>query len=219
MHTSSPRLLTLLGAAALLIVGAALSVNWDSSVVVRGSDGRIVAWSPLSDSGSFEIEYVHSYYRTPVVETFVAERSSGFRLDAISSTSEAALDYYELEGARSSEGRWLRLVPNRAQHFEVLPLIGTAKGRKTLVLPDRKIPLFRDDGRPVHLTLRVEQNTPLTKILGLLKPENRSHSVPPVSEGFLDKGGLATCLTRVSAQTILDFQVGKDNRCPTNANA
>ncbi len=141
-------------------------------MVVRSSDGRIVAWSPLSDSGSFKIEYVHSYYQVPVVETFVAEPSSGFRLEAISSTREAALDYYELEGVRSAEDGWLRLTPNRVQHFEVLPLIGTAKGRKTLVLPDRKIALFSDDGQPVHLTLRVEQDTPLTKIFGLLESES-----------------------------------------------
>ena len=218
MRASSQRLLPLLGAA-LLIVGAAFCVDWGSSVVVRGSDGRIVAQSPLSESKSFQIEYVHSYYRIPVVETFVAEPSSGFRLDAISSTSEAVLDYYELEGARSAEDRWLRLTPNRAQHFEVLPLIGTAKGQKTLILPDREIPLFSNDARPVHLTLRVEYNIPLTKILGLLKPESRSNSGPPVAESLLGTAGIATYLTRANPQTILDFQVGKDERCLMNANA
>ena len=218
MRASSRRLLTVLGAA-LLIVGAAFSVDWGSSVVVRDPDGRIVAQSPLSDSESFKIEYVHSYYKTPVVETFVAEPSSGFRLDAISSTSEAVLDYYELEGARSAEDRWLRLTPNRAQHFEVLPLIGTAKGRKTLVLPDHKIPLFSDDARPVHLTLRVERYTPITKIFGLLKLESRSNSSPAVSEGLLRTAEIVTYLTKIDSQTILDFQAGKDERCLMNANA
>ncbi len=219
MRASGRRLLILLGAAALLIVGAAFSFDCDSSVVVRGSDGRIVARSPLSDSERFKIEYVHSYYRTPVVETFVAEPSSGFRLDAISSSSEAALDYYELEGARSAEDQWLRLTPNSAQHFEVLPLIGTAKGRKTLVLPDREIPLFSDDGPPLHLTLRVEHDTPLTRLLGLLEPQSSSNSGLPVSEGLLITAGLATCLTRTDSQIILDFQVGKGEGCLMNANA
>ena len=219
MRASSRRLLTLFGATALLIVGAAFSVDWDSSVVVRGSDGRIVARSPLSDSESFKIEYVHSYYRTPVVETFVAEPSSGFRLDAISSTSEAVLDYYELEGARRVDDQWLRLTPNSTQHFEVLPLIGTAKGRKTLVLPDRKVPLFSDDGPPVHLTLRVEHDTPLTRLLGLLKPQSSSNSGPPISEGLLIAAGLATYLTRTDSQIILDCQVGKGEGCLMNANA
>ena len=108
-------------------------------------------------------------------------------------------------------------MPNREQHFEVLPLIGTAKGRKTLVLPDREIPLFSKDGRPVHLTLGVERNTPLTKILGPLKPESRLGSDPPMSEGLLGEVGLATSLTRMDSQIILDFQVGKE-RCPTSAN-
>lgn len=144
-----------------LIFLALFALASGPSVVVRGPDGAAVARAPLPDSRRFEIEYLHSYYREPAVETFVAGPRGGFALVAVSSPSEAVLDYYELEGDKETvagpDGPWMRLVPEEPQRFEELPLIGTAKGRKTLVVPGERTPLFEEDGPSAHLVLRVER--------------------------------------------------------------
>jgi hypothetical protein len=160
-------LLVVSGVAGLLIFGAASFVDWGASIVVRDADGRVVSHSPLPDSGEFEIEYVHSYYEAPAIEHFVAEEEEGFRLVGISSPSEAVLDYYELEGHKEPGGDLLRLVPDEPQRFDTLPLIGTEKGRKTIVLPGRRVPLYQEDG-PAHLALRVEEDPLFMELCGLL---------------------------------------------------
>lgn len=139
-------------------------VDWGASVVVRDVAGRVVSRPPLPDSGSFEIEYTHSYYGAPTVERFSANPRGGFNLVEISSPSEAVLDYYELEGRKTTDGEWTHLTPSEPRHFEELSLIGTEKGRKTLVLPGRRVPLFAKSGAPVHLTLRVEEDGFLTEL-------------------------------------------------------
>ena len=158
-------LLLVSGIAGLLILGAAFAVDWGASVVVRDADGRVVSRSSLPDSGRFEIEYIHSYYGNRAVEHFSADPRGAFELVGISSPSEAVLDYYELEGRKVADGEWMRLVPRETHHFEELPLVGTATGGKTLVLPDRRVPLFVEGGKPIHLTLRVEEDTLVTEVL------------------------------------------------------
>jgi hypothetical protein len=159
-------LLVVSGIAGLLILGAAFAVDRGASVVVRDAGGGVVSRSPLPDSGRFEIEYTHSYYGNPAVEHFSAGPRGAFELVGISSPSEAVLDYYELEGRKVADGEWMRLVPEKTRRFEELPLVGTATGRKTLVLPDRRVPLFAEDGDPVHLTLQIEEDTLVTEVLG-----------------------------------------------------
>lgn len=154
--------------AALVLFGAGTLVETGSSVVARGEDGGAVARGELPGSGRFEIEYVHSYYRAPTVERFVADEGGGFALVGISSTSDGVLDYYAVGGRKSTDGRWSSLKLDREQRFEELPLIATAKGRKILVVGGERFPLF-EDGGPVHLTLRVEEDTPLTEALALLR--------------------------------------------------
>ena len=156
------RRLLVAGAFALVVLGAGAVVETGSSVVARGEDGRVFAREGLPGSGRFEIEYVHSYYRAPAVERFVADGEGGFALVGISSTSDAVLDYYAVGGRKSMDGRWSSLRLDREQSFEELPLIGTAKGRKTLVVSGERSPLFGEGGT-VHLTLRVEKDTPLTE--------------------------------------------------------
>lgn len=145
----------------LILLGVGAYVETGSSVVVRGEDGRVVAREGLAASGRFEIEYVHSYYREPVVERFVTD-GEGFLLVEISSTSDGVLDYYAVPGRKSVSGRWSSLRLETEQRFEELPLIGTAKGRKTLVVSGRRFPLFGEDGA-IHLKLRVEGDTPVTE--------------------------------------------------------
>lgn len=170
MKRKRSRLLFALGAAFLLLVGVLLAVDWGPSVVVRDAGGTaVVARSALPDSGEFGIEYVHSYFGEPAAEHFVADRDGSFRLVGISSRSEAVLDYYELEGRKEAASGSLRLIPGESQRFEMLPLIATQKGRRTLVVSGERQPLYERDG-PVHLTIRVEEGTLLSELRGALFP-------------------------------------------------
>ncbi len=89
--------------AGLLIVAGAFAADWGGSVVVREADGKVLSRSSLPDSGEFSVEYVHSYYEVPAAEHFSAAVGGGFELVAISSSSEAVLDYYELEGHKTAD--------------------------------------------------------------------------------------------------------------------
>ncbi len=159
------RLLLLAGVAGLLLLlGATLAADRSGSVVVRDADGEVIFRSPLPDSGDFEIEYIHSYYDAPAREHFVAGEDGNFELVEISSPSEAVLDYYELEGRKEEvAGGLLRLVPDEPQEFETLPLIGTQRGRRTLIVSDEPFPLYYESG-PRHITIRVEEDTLLTRL-------------------------------------------------------
>lgn len=155
----------------MLAAGVSHGVDWGASIVVSGAEGETFLRSPLPRSGEFRIKYLHSYYREPAVETFEAGPGPSFRLQAVSSPSEAVLDYYEIQGTKTTEpgagSRWLRLVPREPQRFEALPLIASAKGRKTLVLPDREVPLFVETGPSAHLVLKVEEDGIITETMGL----------------------------------------------------
>jgi len=158
-----------LGVALLLVFAGAFAADWGESVVVRDTGERVLSRSSLPGSGEFSVEYVHSYYEVPAAEHFVAGDDEGFELVGISSPSEAVLDYYELEGSKTVDGEWVRLVPEERQHFEELPLVGTTRGQRTLVLHDRRVPLFAESGTPVHLTLLVEEDTLLTEAWRVLQ--------------------------------------------------
>jgi hypothetical protein len=160
-----------LGVALLLIFAGAFADDWGESVVVRDADGEMVSRTSLPDSGEFGVEYVHSYYKVPAVEHFVAGEDEGFELVGVSSSSEAVLDYYGLEGSKTTDGERVRLVPEERQRFEELPLIGTTTGRRTLVLHNRRVSLFAESGAPVHLTLRVEEDTLLTEARRVLEED------------------------------------------------
>ena len=122
----------LVGAAALLVllaVAVSYAADLGSSIVVRDAGGEVVSRAPLSGSGGFEIEYVHSYYEAPAAEHFVVAGDGSFGLVEVSSPSEAVLDYYEIEGRKEeADGGRMRLLPDELQSFEELPLIGTEKG-------------------------------------------------------------------------------------------
>ena len=84
----------------LAVALGALAITGGSPLVVaRAADGDVVAELRLPPSGEFALEYLHSYYRRPARETFRAA-GDGFELVAVSSPSEAVLDYYEIAGAR-----------------------------------------------------------------------------------------------------------------------
>jgi hypothetical protein len=122
------------------------------AVVARAGDDE-VARLALPPSRTFALEYRHSYYRQPARETFRAAGDGSFSLVAVSSPSEAVLDYYEIDGARSRHDGWWTLRPARPAQFEGMALAATAVGRRTLVAGDGRAPLY---GGPVHLVLAVE---------------------------------------------------------------
>ena len=116
-------------------------------MVVADERGRELASVPLPPSGRFALQYRHSVYRAEVTETFAAT-DGGFRLVAVASPSEAVLDYYELEGRRGRDGGWRRLEPSATPRLDALPLLATEVGRRTLVVEDRRLPLFEPRRRP-----------------------------------------------------------------------
>ena len=141
------------GLSVAVLVGAFLVDGCGGrSVVVREQDGDVLAEARLPASGSFAIEYLHSYYRAPARESFTADES-GFRMAEIASPSEAVLDYYELAGTKR-HGSWMRLIPARPRHFERLALIATPTGRRTLEVGGRRYALY--DETPRHVTIEVE---------------------------------------------------------------
>jgi hypothetical protein len=135
-------------------IGALALTGGSPHVVARTADGDVVAELRLPASGEFALEYRHSYYRQPAREIFRATED-GFTLVAISSPSEAVLDYYEIEGVRSRRGGVWTLRPARPARFEEMGLAATAVGRRTLVAGDRRAPLY--GAGAVHLRLWVER--------------------------------------------------------------
>jgi hypothetical protein len=151
-------------AAVLVVAGVAAAAGLvaglrpgggDPAVVVADERGREVASVPLPEAGRFALSYRHSVYRAEVTETF-AVADGGFRLVAIASPSEAVLDYYELEGRRVADHGW-RLEPATTPRLEALPLVATEVGRRTLVVGDRRLPLFTPGGSPAHLVLSIHR--------------------------------------------------------------
>lgn len=157
----------MLSGAALLILAGAFATDRGSSVLVYDADDRTVVRVALPDSGRFGVEYVHSYYEVLATEHFVTEEDGSFRLVEISSSSEAVLDYYELEGRKEIKEDFFSLAPEEHQSFDALPLIGTEKGRRTLVVSDEQFPLY-EESAPRHVTIRVEEDTPVTEARRIL---------------------------------------------------
>jgi hypothetical protein len=134
-------------------LGALAFTGGAPHVVARGAGGGVVAELRLPPSGEFALEYLHSYYRRPARETFRAT-SNGFELVAVSSPSEAVLDYYEIDGTRERRGGRWTLRPARPARFGTMALAATAVGRRTLVAGAQRVPLYGGD---VHLRLAVER--------------------------------------------------------------
>ncbi len=159
----------LIGVAALLVlltIAATYAADFGSSVVVRDAGGAEVYRSSLPGSGEFGIEYVHSYYEVSATEHFVVAKDRGFELVEVSSPSEAVLDYYEIEGRKSMDGEWISLTPDEPRRLEELPLIGTEKGQRTLIVSGERLPLY-EAGGPRHVNIRVERDAFYSGLRGL----------------------------------------------------
>jgi hypothetical protein len=146
---------TVLGLVVAVVAASRLAGD-GPAVVVADDHGRQVASLPLPDGGRFALQYRHSIYRAEVTETFAAT-GERFRLVAVASGSEAVLDYYELDGPRAAAGAGWRLEPAATPAMTALPLIATDVGRRTLLVGDRRVPLFTEGGTPAHLVLTVRR--------------------------------------------------------------
>jgi len=154
------------------VAGAAVLVplvaSWDDGgrlrLVVTDRGGKMLVSAELPDSGRYALDYQHSYYDQPATEVFQAE-GAHFWLAALTSPSEAVLDYYDLSGPRTTTASGVHvLVPDVAPAIAELPLIATAKGRRTLVVDGRRYPLYAAGGAR-HVLLRVAPESRLRRLL------------------------------------------------------
>jgi hypothetical protein len=136
---------------AIMIVLASFARPEAPSVIVVGNDGRIAS-IPLGDASGFSFSYTHSVYERPVVETFEVDDRGGFALVEVRSPAEKALDYYGVEGRRSSEGSWRRLSIDAPLRLTELPMIATPTGRRTLVVGGRHLRLYGEE-EATHVTI------------------------------------------------------------------
>ena len=148
--------------AVVVFAGATLAVGrlvpTGAWVVVRDEHGRAVTRARLPSSGRFALEYAHSVYGAQVTETFAAGPGEGFRLVAVTSSSEAVLDYYALEGRREADGGRVRLQLTSSPRLETLPLVATEVGRRTLVVGGTRVPLYAAGRGPARLVLTVRRS-------------------------------------------------------------
>jgi hypothetical protein len=140
---------------ALALAAAAGCGSARPEVVARDRDGGVVAEAALPANGRFELSYRHSVYEAPAVERFRAT-GDGFVLESVRSPSAEVIDYYELDGRRTREHGWWVITPDRPARFATMALAGTRLGRRTLVAGSQHLPLYRHDGRAVHLRLALE---------------------------------------------------------------
>jgi hypothetical protein len=147
------RLAFVAGTALALLIGAAPRHEAPTIVVSEGN-GDVIARLPLPLDGRLALRYRHSIYREPALETFLVGSDHSLRLFELSSPSTAVLDHYALSGHRSVREGWHVLRPASEHSYERLPLIATVTGRRTLVVGERRLPLFTP-GRARHLTICV----------------------------------------------------------------
>ncbi len=146
--------LVLAGVILVPLALAGVSSAGARSVVVRDAADEVVARVALPPDGRFALAYRHSYYRAPARELFEAA-GAGFVLSALASPRAAVLDYYALAGRRTRSDGLVRLALRHPRRYRRLALIATTTGRRTLVVGDRRVPLYGGSAR--HLTLTVEE--------------------------------------------------------------
>lgn len=158
-------LTTAAAAGVLAALAAAAGDGRALRLVVTDERGGTVISRELPSSGRYAIDYQHSYYDQPATEEFAAD-GARFHLASLSSPSEAVLDYYELPGTRSTTDSGAHLlVPDAPPAVAELPLIATAKGRRTLVVDGRRYPLYAADGEARHVLLRLAPESRLRRLL------------------------------------------------------
>jgi hypothetical protein len=67
------------------------------------------------------------------------------------------LDHYQLEGRRRAEGHGRLLEPTASPRLESLPLVATKRGRRTLVVGARHLPLYEPGSPPARVVLSIRR--------------------------------------------------------------
>jgi hypothetical protein len=135
------------------LLGSLAVAGGSPHVVARAADGEVVAELRLAQP-AFSVEYRHSYYGAPARESFRVREDGSFELAAVSSPSEAVLDYYEIDGTRERRGRLVDAAARAAGALRRDGAGGHRNRRRTLVAGDRRVALWGD---AVHLRLAVER--------------------------------------------------------------
>jgi hypothetical protein len=120
--------------------------------VENTSRQHTIARLPLT-GGPLEIRYVHSIYREPATEEFVA-RPEGLELVRIASGSAAVLEYYARPEPITPAGDGYELRP-APQLYRELALLAGETGKRTVVYAGHELALHRlaADGDRVSLSV------------------------------------------------------------------
>lgn len=112
-------------------------------VVVRATDGTILARVPLPVTGGFALRYRNSVYGSFAEERFTATPDGRFWLQELAADELAVLEeYYAIPGpaerATAGDQRTWRARPADTSAFERLTIAATRLGERTLLVPGRE---------------------------------------------------------------------------------
>lgn len=145
------------GLAAALIAGVVVTVTIPPgagpaggrpAVTVRDAGGALLTSVPLPPDGRFALRYRNSVYGTLAEERFVAADDGRFRLVELAADQLAVLEeYYAVTrpAVRAPPGgrRAWAAPPARPLELDELRVAATDLGRRTLLVDDRSVPLWR----------------------------------------------------------------------------
>lgn len=112
-------------------------------VVVRATDGTILARAPLPVTGRFALRYRNSLYGSLAEERFTATQDRRFWLQELAADEIAVLEeYYAIPGPAertpAGDRRTWRARPADTSAFERLTIAATRLGERTLLVPGRE---------------------------------------------------------------------------------
>ncbi|MGK2849530.1 MAG: hypothetical protein ACSLFN_01250 [Candidatus Limnocylindrales bacterium] len=113
------------------------------AVVVRTTDGTVLARVPLPAAGRFALRYRNSLYGSLAEERFIATRDRRFWLQELAADELAVLEeYYAIPGPAertlAGDRRTWRARPADTSAFGRLTIAATRLGERTLLVPGRE---------------------------------------------------------------------------------
>ena len=132
------------------------------AVVVRATDGTVLARVPLPATGRFALRYRNSLYGSFAEERFAATPDGRFHLRELAADELAVLEeYYAIPGpaerAPAGDRRTWRASPAETSAFERLTIAATKLGERTLLVPEQDpIALWRLVDRDPVVVIELE---------------------------------------------------------------
>lgn len=142
----------------LAILGGVLYLNPGLKLVVEDLDDSMISSYPLGAGETFQIQYIHSVDRSPVVEVFLVNRQGDFLLqETYFRMFGAGMGHWEGHGELVQDGEWVRIrgIDRLLTEFVLRP--GSEGTEHTLIYRDKRIDL-REEFRGSRLAFRVERN-------------------------------------------------------------